>query len=345
MFQALGALRRPVLSLCIAGGLSLGAVPAQAIEILLSPFAPPNDIINTHVVRPWAEDVKRVTEGRVTIKFSDTSLAAPPQQWEMVTQGIADAGYTFNGFQLNRLLLPQVAHLPFIGPSAEASSLALWRTHKKFFESAGEYKDIVLLGLIVGPTGQIYSLTDKPLDSIEKFKGLKTWGLPGVPAREADSMGASVVPGPAVRIHDVVSKGIVDAFMGIALYHADAYNGLQFAKSATIVPGGISAPSFSLMMNRGTWAKIPAKDQQLIMSVSGEAIAKRAKAYDEAEKAVTAKFVAAGGRIVKPSDQFMGQLLNSWNFLEGEWLANAERRKVDGRAALQFYRAELAAHK
>ncbi len=349
MLQISGEFRRPFRSFCIAASLSAlvvsGSALAAPVEILLSPFAPPNDLINTHIVRPWAEDVKRVTEGRVVIKFSDTSLSAPPQQWEMVTQGIADAGYTFNGFQLNRLLLPQVAHLPFLGPSAEASSLALWRTHQKFFEPAAEYKDVVLLGLIVGPTGQIFSLTDKPLDSVEKFKGLKTWGLPGIPAREADALGASVVPGPAVRIHDVVSKGIVDAFMGIALYHADAYNGLQFAKSATIVPGGISAPSFSLIMSKTAWAKIPAADQKLVMSVSGEAIARRAKAYDDGEKAATTKFLAAGGKVIPASAQLTSALLNTWQTMEGEWIASADKRKVDGKAALQFYRAELASFK
>ena len=42
--------------------------------------------------------METATEGRVKIKFSATSLAAPQQQWEMVTQGVADAAYLFNGF-------------------------------------------------------------------------------------------------------------------------------------------------------------------------------------------------------------------------------------------------------
>jgi TRAP-type C4-dicarboxylate transport system substrate-binding protein len=114
-----------------------GTAAAQT-EVLFSAFTPPADIINTKIIQPWAKKVEEATAGRVKIKFSPTSLAAPQQQWEMVTQGVADAAYLFHGFQQNRLLLPQVAHLPFLGPSAEASAVALWRTHVKFFAAKNE---------------------------------------------------------------------------------------------------------------------------------------------------------------------------------------------------------------
>jgi TRAP-type C4-dicarboxylate transport system substrate-binding protein len=328
---------------CAVGGLFLGlpGVAGAEVTILFSPFAPPNDVINTGIIYPWAKDVEQATQGRVKIKFSDTPLAPPQQQWEMVTQGVADGAYQFNGFEINRLFLPQIAHLPFLGPSAETASVALWDIYKKDFEKAGEYRDVHLVGLLVGPTGQFYSLNDTVLDDAAKFNGLKMWALPGVPARAMAKLGASVVPGPAVRIHDIVSKGIVDAFAGIAVYHADAYNGIQFAKSVTVLPGGISAPSFSVILRKAVWDSIPPADQKLIAAVSGEALARKASVWDKGDAEAWKRFLARGGKRVDASPQFTDSLAKSWAFLDEEWIANAAKRKVDGKAALADYRAAL----
>lgn len=322
--------------------LGIGSAHAQ-VEILFSAFTPPNDVINTGIVQPWAKQVEAVTEGRVKIRFSPTSLAPPQQQWEMVTQGIADAAYLFNGLQQNRLLLPQLAHLPFLSPSAEASAVALWRTHEKYFAEKNEYSDVVLMGLIVGPTGQFYSLTDRPIESAEGVRNLKTWGLPGVPARALDRLGASVVPGPAVRIHDIVSKGVVDAFEGIGPYHADAYNAGQFAKSITQVPGGISAPSFSLIMSKRKWESIPEKDRQLIRSVSGEMLARACAIYDKVNAEALQRMVKAGTKAMTASPAFVADLQSAWAGLEADWIASAQKRGVDGKAALAYFREQLKA--
>lgn len=340
VYRAMEWIRRVALATAMA---AYGAVaPAAAqVELLFSAFAPPNDIINTRIIQPWAKRVEDATSGRVKIKFSPTSLAAPQQQWEMVTQSVADAAYLFNGLQQNRLLLPQVAHLPFLSPSAEASAIALWRTHTKFFAEKNEYSDVMLVGLLVGPTGQFYSLTDKPIDSAERLKNLKTWGLPGVPARALDKLGASVVPGPAVRIHDIVSKGVVDAFVGIGPYHAEAYNAAQFAKSITILPGGISAPGFSIIVNKAKWSAIPKADQDLVISVSGEALARASAVYDQANKESLERLEKAGMKKLTASPEFISQLQQNWAFLEAEWIANAAKRGVDGKAALAFYRDQL----
>jgi hypothetical protein len=76
------------LSLCLMGG----AAQAQ-VKIVFNSFAPPTFVINQGMIDVWAKNVERVTEGRVKVEFPANSLAPPPQQWEMVTQGVADGGH------------------------------------------------------------------------------------------------------------------------------------------------------------------------------------------------------------------------------------------------------------
>ena len=77
--------------------LGLGAVGAAALAgpvsaaetILCNSFVPPKHIINTGIVHPWHDEIGRVTEGRVKVKRPAKNMAAPPRQFDLVTQGTA----------------------------------------------------------------------------------------------------------------------------------------------------------------------------------------------------------------------------------------------------------------
>lgn len=311
---------------------------ARAETIVFNSFAPPKFIINNGMIDVWAKNVERVTEGRVKVQIPAKSLAAPQQQWEMVTQGVADAAYIFNAFAFKRLMLPQLAHLPFGSSTAEAEGVALWRTHKKYFEPANEYKGVHLLGYFGSTSAHIWSL-DKPLTRAADFKELKLWSLPGDQARSFAALGAVVVPGPAVRSYEIISKGIVAAYGGQSYDSAYAFNIAQFAKHVTHVPGGQGSAAFSVFMNEKKWNSIPARDRDLITSVSGEELGKLCRAWDDLGRTAL-KRLETDGKIERhiASDEFMVELRKTWAFLDDEWLAKAAQRHVDGKAALAYYR-------
>jgi TRAP-type C4-dicarboxylate transport system substrate-binding protein len=333
--RLIGLFTAAVFAICAAAS----AAQAQ-IKIVFNSFAPPNFVINQGMIDVWAKNVERVTEGRVKVEIPATSLAPPQQQWEMVTQGVADGAYIFNAFAQKRLLLPQIAHLPFGTPSAVAQGVALWRTHKKFFEKADEHAGVVFLGYFGAPAGQLWSMTDKPIVQADDLKNVKTWSLPGDQARALAKLGAVIVSGPAVRSYEIISKGIVDAYGSQSFDSAYAFNVAQFAKHVTIVDGGMGSAAFSVFLNKAKWDSIPKRDQDLIMSVSGEELAKLGKVWDEREAKALARMKAEGKtRVHMASDALMAQLRKQWEFLQEEWIANAKTRNVDGKAALEYYLA------
>jgi TRAP-type C4-dicarboxylate transport system substrate-binding protein len=314
-----------------------GTAHAQT-KIVFNSFAPPTFVINQGMIDAWAKRIEKVTEGRVVVEIPPTSLAPPQQQWEMVTQGVADGTYIFNAFAQKRLLLPQVAHLPFVTPSATAQGIALWRTYKKFFEAANEYEGVVFLGYFSAPAGHLWSMDrDKPIVTVNDLKNIKTWSLPGDQARALEKIGAVVVSGPAVRSYEIISKGIVNAYGSHSYDSAYSFNVAQYATSVTEIPGGMGAASFSVFMNKDKWNSIPKRDQDLIMSISGEELAKYGKVWDDREHAAREKMKQEGKvKMTLASDALMGDLRKAWSFLEDEWVANADSRKVDGRAALKY---------
>ena len=323
-----------------AAAVALGAATGASAQtkIVFNSFAPPKFVINQGMIDAWAKNVEKATQGRVKVELV-TGLAPPQQQWEMVTQGVADGAYIFNAFARKRLLLPQIAHLPFVTPTATAQAVALWRIHKETFEKANEHKGVAFLGYFGSPAAQIASLdADKPFVAVGDLKDVKTWSLPGDQARALAKLGAVIVPGPAVRSYEIISKGIVNAYGGQNCDSSYSFNIAQFAKSMTFIPGGMGSAAFSVFLNQQKWDSIPKKDQEAIMGVSGEALAKLSEVWDAREVKSCERMRAEGKiKVIKASDELVAALKREWAFLADEWVENANSRHIDGRAALVRY--------
>lgn len=328
----------------LATALVLGlATSAQAeTQLLFNSFLPPQHPINTRVLKPWSEDVAKATDGRVRIEIAPASLAAPPAQMDAVVKGIVDGAYIFNGFLQGKVVLPQIAHLPFVNASAKGSSIALWRTHERHFAKANEFKDVELLSLFVFSGGPIYGMKG-PVTSVADIRGVKFYGLPGTAAQVLEAAGAGVVAAPAARSHEVISGGTVDAFAGYPVQDAVAFHTLQYAKAVTDVPGHLTAPSFSLFVNKKRWQSISETDRAAIRRLSGEAFAARSAVYDEIEIKARADAAAKGVRFVQADAAFVQDLRRLGAKLQQDWLAAATKLGVDGPAALKAYEDEAAA--
>lgn len=315
------------------------ALAQATTTLIVNAFLPPQHIFNVDVMKPWAADVERVTQGRVKIVFPPTSIGSPQQQWDVVRKRIVDGAYIFNGLIQNKASLVQLAHLPLGSSTAEGMSVALWRTYLKYFEQAGEYRDVHLLALVVFPAGEIYSLK-QPVTSLRSIHGVKFWALPGVASTLMDLGGAGVVATPAAKMSELVAGGTVDGFVGIPDMDAERFNVMRYARYETAVPGGITAPSFSLFVNRQVWASISKADRQAITALSGEAFARRMATLDAANARAHADAIAQGLKLVEPSATFVNALRTLAQPMDQQWLANAARLHVDGPAALAYYRTQ-----
>lgn len=318
------------------------ALPARAdTTLLFNSFLAPQHPINTRVLKPWADDIEKATAGRVKIQIAPASLAAPPQQMDGVIKGVMDGAYIFNGFLQGKVALPQVAHLPFVNSTSKASSVALWRTYERHFAKAAEYKDVEVLSLFVFPGGPFYGMK-APIKSMADLKGVKFYGLPGPAAQMLEAAGAGVVAVPAARSYEVISGGTVDAFAGYPVQDAGAFHTLQYVKWITDVPGDLTAPSFTLFVNKKKWQSIPEADRAAIKRLSGEAFAARSAVYDEIEVKARKDAAAQGVQFIKADAAFVDSLRPLAARQVDDWLAAAAKLGVDGKAALEMYKSEAA---
>lgn len=318
------------------------AVPAQAeTEILFNFFAPPKHIMNTGVTIPWTQAVEKATEGRVKFKIPPQSIAPPPRQFDIVRTRTADMAVQFNGFLRKQASLVQLSLLPLMGRSGEAHSIALWRTYKKFFEQKNQFAGVKLIGFFGGPPGDMCSLKeDKPIDSVETLKSMKMWSLPSYPAQALKQFNVTVVPGPAVRIYTIVSKGIVDGYSGLGLQEAIRFNVAQYTKTCTIIPGSVFTPTFSMFMNPKKWESLPKQDQAAIEKLSGEYVGQLTRNWDKIDIKGAENLRAKGIKVTEASAEFTAALGKAWSPIHQAWIEEANKLGVDGKAAFEFFRAE-----
>ncbi|WP_428035638.1 hypothetical protein [Amphritea sp.] len=317
--------------------LSFHVSSAEKINITFNSFIPNQHYFNQDILLPWLKEIESLTEGRVTFDVPTSSLAAPAQQYSAVINGVFDAGYMMNATNPELVKLLSLPHLPAINKSAGKSSIALWRTYNKFFRQTDELKDVKILSTIVAnPAIGIYGLKGDVV-SVDDVAGKRSFALPGSPAKMLNLLGSGVIAQPAVRSYEVISSGAVDFFSGYALSDALTFKTMQFIKTVTEVPGGISAPAFTIIMNKDVWNSISKEDQDIIEKHAGEEFASRLFLYDQ--KAQEAKEVALsnGVKFNKMNSDLEKEVSIHSDELQAEWIEGANKMGVDGKAALAYY--------
>lgn len=322
-----------------------GWVPGAGAQtkLLLSTFFPQSHPLYGQVLQPWAKDLEKATNGALKIDFSPSSLAPPPGQLDLVTKGIADLSIQYAGVVPNRLQLLLMTEVPGAGATtAEAMTVALWRTQQKFFQKADEHKGLKLLALVVFPLQDFYGVKEQPLNSIEALKSAKIAMTPGMHARKWGAVTTGVVAGPAFKYFELVSKGTVDAYAAATAIDVFSFNLAQYTKYSMRFQDLGTAGSFSLILNEGKWKSLTPPLQEAITRLSEEAFARRVAELDRVSEANLKKLREQGVSFIDAPAKLNADLKKAFAFVTEDWAAEADKRGVDGKAALEFYRAEQA---
>jgi TRAP-type transport system periplasmic protein len=335
--------------------LNLVAFGAAVIAVSLAPVAslaqtvlnysiwiPPTHPVYAQVMVPWAEQVAKATDGRVKINILTKALAGPVQHFDLVRDGVADVMYTIHGYTPGRFTLTKMAEMPFLGDSAEATSVAYWRTYQKHFAKANEHEGVKVLGLFTHGPGTIFTRA-QPVTKIEDVRRQKFRVGGGVVNELANSLEMVSLLKPATESYELLSNGVVDGLL-FPRESLRSFKLIGLIKHVTLIPGGLYNTSFVLGMNQAKFDKLSPQDQVALMSVSGEAFARLAgRAWDAADVSAAEEFKAAGGTITTASASFVEEVRKRTAGIEQAWIADAKAKGVDGAAALAEFRKEIAA--
>ena len=296
----------------IAAGASLALLAltgtAQAQTTLsLSSWVPPTHYLVKDILQPWMADVEKATEGRVKINLLPKAVGAPPQHWELARKGVADITWGNFTYEPERFKHVWFAELPMMGTSAEASSVALWRTYDKYLSRNEAFKGVTLLGTGMLGGGQFHH-PSKVIDTPDDLKGQKVRMGGPIQKRLLEDLGAIPVAGPGTKAYEMLEGGVIDASLhaleSIVNFRLDGK-----LKSHTLIPGGLYDATFFIAMNEGKFKSLSAADQQAILKVSGEALSRRwGQEFDKQNKSAEATLRTNGHQFAQPNQTLLDNI-------------------------------------
>jgi TRAP-type transport system periplasmic protein len=112
----------------LAALLAFSGLAASQTTLTLSSWVPPAHTLTTSQAE-WCEMLAAKAKGAVKCNVLPRAVSAPPGTFDAVRNGLADISFTVHGYTPGRFVTTQLAEFPFLGDSAEASSIAFQRIY------------------------------------------------------------------------------------------------------------------------------------------------------------------------------------------------------------------------
>lgn len=340
------ALRRPAvcaaaLALCWATAAAQSPAP---IVLKVAHFLPPGSTTHAQFIVPWCERIRAQSRDRLRCQIYPSMQlgGTPPQLYDQARDGVADIVWTLPGYTAGRFPVTEVFELPFMTPNATAASQALWTFYEK--HAVKEFDAVKPLALHVHDNGQLH-LRSKPVRRLADLRGMKLRAPSRQSARLLARLGAAPVSMPAPQLADALGKGVIDGAMlpwevvpSIKVHEMVRYH----SETDPAVPALYTAV-FLFAMNRKTYDGLPPELRRVIDDNSGLALARELGALWDASAPAARKLATDRGNQINviPAAE-----LAAWQRaaqpLYDEWVADMDKRGLDGAALLGDARALIA---
>jgi TRAP-type C4-dicarboxylate transport system substrate-binding protein len=323
--------------------LSAAGIASAQVTLTTSTWVPLDHAITSSQTQ-WCEEVAKATSSRVKCNLLAKPVSPPGKTFDAVRDGLADVSFDVHGYTPGRFKFTEMVELPFMGDSAEATSVAYQKVYDKYLAKLDEHKGLKVLAVFTHGPGHVLNIKH-PINKLADFDGLKIRVGGGMVNEIGKVMGINVTLKPAPQSYELLSSGVMDGVFfpaeSVASFRLE-----KLIKYRTSFPGGLYNTSFAMVMNPATWAKIPKQDQDAITKITGEYLAKMVgRAWDQADRKGIAVMQANNVEVVNANKAFTDEVKAKTSALENKWISEAKSRGLDNPAqVLKEYRALIAAN-
>lgn len=304
---------------------------SEPIELTISHFVSPKHGQHTDVFEPFAEEVKSLTDGRVTVNiFPGAALGAATAHYDLATNGVADITYAIQGYTPGKFPLSSVVELPFVARNAQEGTSILWDLYEKFPEIQDEYNQNKVLWLFGIDNDQILT-SKKEIKSVEDLKGLKISTPSSASNEVVEAWGAIPVFMPMNEVYEAMQKGVIDGRLG-------PYSAVSNFKlnevTKYITEANFYTTIFAVTMNKNSWNKLSEADQKSIDSLLDKYRQKAADIYDRDAEIGKKDAEGSGVKINALSTEEEESFRKPLESIHKKWLSDM---KKEGLPAQEIY--------
>lgn len=259
-----GPWRRGIAGLLAAGMAASIAGAAASEELTLSYFMGPRHPMNGAVFTPFAETLAEISGGELTVRqFAGGALnSAPPKQYSILLDGIADIAFGLPGYTAQLFPVTNAVTVPNLASDAVDGTEKLWNAMDLI---AGEYDAKVLAVWANDPP--ILLTRDRAVRTLEDIQGMKIRVTSAQDVPFIEALGASAVSQPVSVINQNLANGTIDGI----LIDPSAVSSFKLWEPANYLTMGLpgSGSAFFLLMNNEVWDGLSAEQQGWVDAASG----------------------------------------------------------------------------
>ncbi len=263
--------------ICLLPAFNSPAYSEEVIKLKFANYFPP-PAKQSKICEEFIAEVEKRTNGRVKIQyFAGGSLLRAPAIYNGIETGIADIGYSHVFYTAGRMPVTETAGTPLGYPSAWVSTHVVNDFYNAF--KPKEWNKVKVLWLNGSAPSLIISR--KPVEKLEDLKGL-TIRAPGVAGDIIKALGGTPAPTPMMEVYDAISKGVND---GVYTPY-ETIKTFRFAEVAgyTTISWQVgNTYPFYVIMNKNSWAKLPADIKEIFNELSGVYQERFALAWNEVD--------------------------------------------------------------
>jgi TRAP-type transport system periplasmic protein len=274
------------------------SAPAVAQETFkIHHFVPPKAPPSARFLIPWSDKVEKESGGKLKFQlFPAMQLGGtPPQLVDQIRDGVADVTFTLPGYTADRFPRTEVFEVPFLHTHAEATAQAMQDYYDKYLQE--EYRDYHVVLLFTHDGAAVH--VNKPLNSMDDFKGLKIRTANRGGGVFLRGVGATPVGSPVTELQQMLSKGVIDGVM-LPYEIVPAYKIQELVKNHVVLSGAqprFGTSVFAVLMNKKRYDALPADVKKVVDANSKRGIAAWAgKTWEEVEQGGLKAHDAAGNK-------------------------------------------------
>lgn len=218
-------------------------------------------------LKPWVEEVKKASNGKLNIKiFPPNALHPSIDGAEAVAKGIVDMSYNAYGLNKGKFPIGGFMTLPFLFRSATAGAYTAWDLVNQYPEYMEEHKDFHLLWIHASAIFHLHTVK-KPVKTLEELKGMKIIIWVADSRAFLEALGAIPLEVEAYDTYLALERGMADGVL-CPIAPMRSFKVTDVAKHHTTM--NLGSAGFWGAINHKSWKKLPPDMQKLLTEMTGK---------------------------------------------------------------------------
>jgi TRAP-type C4-dicarboxylate transport system substrate-binding protein len=254
----------PLRQCIVAAAFAFGLAPqASAAELRFATGFPASHLMQKHVWEPWAEEVAKKSNGTLTVRmYPGGALGPAPATFQRVKAGVADIGYSLQGFTSDQFPRTLLLEMPDVANDNVTATRKLWAVYDLIKD---DYPGVKVLGLLsTGPN--VIATRDKAIRTPDDIKGVRMRVPSKLVGEILTAVGASPVFMNIVEAYNAAQTGVI----GGVMTGTSALRGFKLGEVLRYYSDyafGVS-PQF-VVMNQASYDKLTPEHKKIIDETTG----------------------------------------------------------------------------